>query len=125
MIDINRIEIIIAEFAKKYNFLQWKDIANVVTKSKPMFSKKQLQMDGKSFVKITEWNEKNSKDKNYALFIGKIYFTIDSSSQDEEIYSVDTDNHSFAINLSDFSDEQTLIETIIEKCKEYNEYNHL
>jgi hypothetical protein len=120
MIDINRLEIIIAEFAKKYNFLQWKDIANVVTKSKPMFSKKQLQMDGKSFVKITECIEKNSKDKNYVLFIGKIYFTIDSSSQDEEIYSVDTDNHSFAINLSDFSDEQTLIETIIEKCKEYN-----
>jgi|Laugresbdmm110sn_2_1035109.scaffolds.fasta_scaffold00650_1 hypothetical protein len=120
MININRLEIIIAEFAKKYNFLQWKDIANVVTKSKPMFSKKQLQMDGKSFVKITECIEKNSKDKNYVLFIGKIYFTIDSSSQDEEIYSVDTDNHSFAINLSDFSDEQTLIETIIEKCKEYN-----
>jgi hypothetical protein len=120
MININRLEIIIAEFAKKYNFLQWKDIANVVTKSKPMFSKKQLQMDGKSFVKITECIEKNSKDKNYVLFIGKIYFTIDSSSQDKEIYSVDTDNHSFAINLSDFSDEQTLIETIIEKCKEYN-----
>jgi hypothetical protein len=120
MININRLEIIIAEFAKKYNFLQWKDIANVVTKSKPMFSKKQLQMDGKSFVKITECIENNSKDKNYVLFIGKIYFTIDSSSQDEEIYSVDTDNHSFAINLSDFSDEQTLIETIIEKCKEYN-----
>jgi len=120
MIDINRLEIIIAEFAKKYNFLQWKDIANVVTKSKPMFSKKQLQMDGKSFVKITECIEKNSKDKNYVLFIGKIYFTIDSSSQEEEIYSVDTHNHSFAINLSDFSDEQTLIETIIEKCKEYN-----
>ena len=63
MIDINRLEIIIAEFAKKYNFLQWKDIANVVTKSKPMFTKKQLQMDGKSFVKITECNEKNGKDK--------------------------------------------------------------
>ena len=85
-----------------------------------MFTKKQLQNDGKSFVDITKYTEKNSTDINYILFIGKIYFTIDSySSSGEEIYSVDTDN-GFSINLSDFSDEQTLIETMIEKCKEYN-----
>ena len=119
MIPINRLEIIIAEFAKNYNFLQWKDIANLVTKSKPMFTKKQLQLDGKSFVQITEYIEKNRTDKTYVLFIGKIYFPIDSySSSGEEIYAVDTENI-FSINLSEFSEEQTLIETIIEKCKEY------
>jgi hypothetical protein len=120
MIDTNRLEVIIAEFAKKYNFLQWKNISNLFIKSKPMFTKKQLQNDGKSFVDITKYTEKNSTDINYILFIGKIYFIIDSySSSGEEIYSVDTDN-GFSINLSDFSDEQTLIETMIEKCKEYN-----
>jgi len=117
--DIRQIEMIVADFTKKYNFLQWKDIANVVTKSKPMFTKKQLQMDGRSFAEIKEYREKN-KDIQYVLFIGKIYFNLESSSKKEEIYSVDTDDHSFAINLSEFSDEQTLIETMIEKCKEYN-----
>jgi hypothetical protein len=38
--DIRQIEMIVADFTKKYNFLQWKNIANVVTKSKPMFTKK-------------------------------------------------------------------------------------
>ena len=116
---MNRIEIVIAEFAKKYNFLQWKDIVNVVTKSKPMFTKKQLQMDGKSFVEIKEYCEKN-KDTQYVLFIGKICFNLESSSKKEDIYSVDTDGDCFSINLSEFSDEQTLIDTMIEKCKEYN-----
>jgi hypothetical protein len=119
MMDMNRIEIVIAEFAKKYNFLQWKDIVNVVTKSKPMFTKKQLQMDGKSFVEIKEYCEKN-KDTQYVLFIGKICFNLESSSKKEDIYSVDTDGDCFSINLSEFSDEQTLIDTMIEKCKEYN-----
>jgi hypothetical protein len=76
-------------------------------------------MDGRSFVEIKEYREKN-KDIQYVLFIGKIYFNLESSSKKEDIYSVDTDDHSFAINLSEFSDEQTLIETMIEKCKEYN-----
>ena len=118
MIEINRLEIIIAEFAKKYNFLQWKDISNLFIKSKPMFTKKQLQMDGKSFVDITKYTEKNSADINYILYIGKICFTLESSKK-EEIYSVDTED-GFSINLSEFSDEETLIETMIEKCKEYN-----
>ena len=116
MIDIKRLETIVAEFAEKYNFLQWKDIANVVTKSKPMFTKKQLQMDGKTYVQITKHTEKNGK--NYLLlYIGKIDFTIEGSP--DEI-TVDTDGDGFGINVSDFSDEQTLIETMIEKCKEYN-----
>ena len=114
MIDMKRLEIIVAEFAKKHNFLQWKDIANVVMKSKPMFTKKQLQMDGKSYVYIEK--EKN-KDNTY-VFLCKIYFNLESSPK-EEIYSVDTEDI-FAINVSDFSDEQTLIETMIDKCKEYN-----
>ena len=116
---MNRIKIVIAEFAKKHNFLEWKDIANVVTKSKPMFTKKQLQMDGKSFVEIKEYREKN-KDIQYVLFISKIWFNLESSSKKEDIYSVDTDDACFAINLSEFSDEQTLIDTMIEKCTEYN-----
>ena len=124
MMDINRIEIIVSDFAKKYNILQWKDISNVVTKSKPMFTKKQLQMDGRTFVHIIKHKERYSIDIHYILYIGKIYFTLESSKK-EDIYSVDTDNHSFSINLSEFSDEQTLIDTIIEKCKEYSEYNYL
>jgi hypothetical protein len=112
--DIHRVERIVAEFAKTYHFLEWKDIANVVTKSKPMFTKKQLQMDGKTYVDITKHTEKD-KDKHYVLlYIGKIDFNLDSS------YSVDTDRDGFVINVSDFSDEQTLIDTMIEKCKEYN-----
>ena len=115
---------IIAEFAKTYNFLQWKDISNLFIKSKPMFTKKQLQLDGKSYVQI-ESIGKNSNSNDYIVYIGKIYFTLESSKK-EEIYSVDTDdNHSFAINLSEFSDEQTLMDTILEKCKEYSEYSHL
>ncbi len=119
MMDINRIEICVAEFAKKYNILQWKEISNLVTKSKPMFTKKQLQMDGRTFVQITKHKERYSKEIHYILYVGKIDFILEGSSK-EEIYSVDTDNDSFAINLSEFSDEQTLIETITEKCKEYN-----
>jgi hypothetical protein len=114
MIDTNRLEVIIAEFAKKYNFLQWKNISNLFIKSKPMFTKKQLQLDGKSYVQI----ECIAKSNDYILYIGKIYFTLESSKK-EEIYSVDTGDN-FTINLSDFSDEETLIETMIEKCKEYN-----
>lgn len=117
--DLNRIKRIVSEFAKQHHFLEWKDIANVVTKSKPMFTKKQLQMDGKTFVQIIERIEKNTNKKYILLFIGKIYFDLDSTSK-EDIYSVDTENHSFAINLSDVSDEQTMIETMIEKCKEYD-----
>ena len=110
---------IVAEFAKKHNFLEWKkDIANLVTKSKPMFTKKQLQMDGRSFVDIKEYREKN-KDIQYVLFIGKIYFYLETSSK-KDSYSIETDDHCFAIQLSEFSDEQTLIDTMIEKCKEYN-----
>ena len=122
--DRKRLEMLIAEFAKKYNFLQWKDVSNLFIKSKPMFTKKQLQLEGKSYVQI-ECIGKNMKE--YIVYIGKICFDIDSySSSGEEIYAVDTyDNHSFAINLSDFSDEQTLMETILEKCKEHPEYNHL
>lgn len=116
--DLNRMKVIVSEFAKQYHFLEWKDIANVVTKSKPIFTKKQLQMDGKSFVQIIERVEKNTNKKYVLLFIGKIYFELESTSK--EIYSVDTDNHSFSINLSEISDEQTLIETILEKCKEYD-----
>ena len=116
---MNRLEMIIAEFAKKHNFLQWKDIVNVVTKSKPMFTKKQLQMDGKTFVKITEYQETyGTYEKYILLFIGKIDFILDSSSK-EGTYSVDTD-YGFSINLAEFSDETTLIETILEKCKEYD-----
>lgn len=117
--DINRIEICVAEFAKNYNLLQWKDISNLVTKSKPRFTKKQLQMDGRTFVHLTKHKERYSKDIHYILYIGKMDFILDSSCE-EEIYSVDTDNDSFAINLSEFSNEQTLIDTILEKCKEYN-----
>ena len=112
MIDMKRLEMIVAEFAKKHNFLQWKDIASVVMKSKPMFTKKQLQMDGKSYVYIEK-----KKDNTY-VFICKIYFNLESLKED--IYSVDTEDI-FAINVSDFSDEQTLIETMIDKCKEYNQ----
>lgn len=112
--DIHRVERIVAEFAKTYHFLEWKDIANVVTKSKPLFTKKQLQMDGKTYVQITKHTEKD-KDKQYVLlYIGKIDFNLDSS------YSVDTDGDGFVINVSEFTDEQTLIDTMIEKCKEYN-----
>lgn len=80
-----------------------------------MFTKKQLQLDGKSYVQI-ECMGKNSND--YILYIGKICFTLESSKK-EEIYSIDTSDN-FAINLSDFSDEEALMETILEKCKEYN-----
>ena len=116
--DIHRVERIVAEFAKTYHFLEWKDIANVVTKSKPMFTKKQLQMDGKTYVQITKHTEKNNgKNKHYLLlYIGKICFTLESSKE----YSVDIEGDGFVINVSDFSDEQTLIDTMIEKCKEYN-----
>lgn len=116
--DSHRLQMIIAEFAKQHNFLQWKDISNLVTKSKPIFTKKQLQMDGRSFVEFKEYREKN-KDIQYVLFIGKICFNLESSSKGD-IYSVDTDGDCFAINLSEFSDEQTLIDAMIEKCKEYN-----
>lgn len=113
--DIHRVERIVAEFAETYHFLEWKDIANVVTKSKPVFTKKQLQMDGKTYVQITKHTEKNNGNKHYVLlYIGKIDFNLDSSP------SVDIEGDGFAINVSDFSDEQTLIDTMIEKCKEYN-----
>ena len=118
MMDINRIEICVAEFAKNYNLLQWKDISNLVTKSKPRFTKKQLQMDGRTFVEITKHKERYGTDIHYLLCIGKIYFILESSSK-EDIYSVDTES-SIVINLSEFSDEQTLIDTILEKCKVYN-----
>lgn len=116
--DIHRVERIVAEFAETYHFLEWKDIANVVTKSKPMFTKKQLQMDGKTYVQISKHTEKNNGNKQYVLlYIGKIDFNLDSSSKE---CSVDTEGDGFVINVSDFSDEQTLIDTMIEKCKEYN-----
>ena len=118
--DIRQIESIVAEFAKKHNFLEWKkDLENLVTKSKPIFTKKQLQMDGRTFVEIKEYREKY-KDTQYVLFIGKIGFNLESSSKKEYIYSVDTDNDCFSINLSEFSDEQSLIDNMIEKCKEYH-----
>ena len=118
--EIEQLKRIIAEFAKKHDFLEWKDISKLVTKSKPIFTKKQLQLDGKTYMQIEEYLEKNSTDKMYVLFIGKIDFNLESSSKKGDIYSVDVGNDSFAINLSEISDEPTLIETIIEKCKEYS-----
>jgi hypothetical protein len=125
--DLKRLELVIEEFAKKHHFLQWKEVANVVTKSKPMFTKKDLQMDGKSFVRIEKYIENNQT--SYWLFMDKLYFTLESSSEENssrkrskkrsEPYSVEIDNI-FAINLSDFSDEQRLIDAILDKCNESN-----
>jgi hypothetical protein len=71
-----------------------------------------------TYVEITKHTEKNNgKNKHYLLlYIGKICFTLESSKE----YSVDIEGDGFVINVSDFSDEQTLIDTMIEKCKEYN-----
>jgi hypothetical protein len=117
--EIEQLKRIVSDFAKQYNFLEWKDISNLVTKSKPMFTKKQLQLDGKTYMQIEEYPEKTSTNKMYVLFIGKIDFILESSSKKGDVYSVDVGNESFAINLSEISDEPTLIETILEKCKEY------
>ena len=111
--DIRNLERIVAEFTEKYHFVPWKEVEKVEKKSKPMFTKKQLQMDGKSFVNITEYIEKNKKE--YVLFISKVDFILENDE-----YSVETYNDSFSINVTDILDEQTLVETMIEKCKEYN-----
>ena len=111
--DIRNLERIVAEFTEQYHFVPYKEVEKVEKKSKPLFTKKQLQMDGKSFVNITEYIEKNKKE--YVLFISKVDFILENDE-----YSVETYNDSFSINVTDISDEQTLIETMIEKCKEYN-----
>jgi hypothetical protein len=113
--DIRNLERIVAEFTDKYHFVPWKEVEKVEKKTKPMFTKKQLQMDGKSFVNITEYYDKNTNRKEYVLFISKVDFILEDGE-----YSVETYNDSFSINVTDISDEQTLVETMIEKCKEYN-----
>jgi hypothetical protein len=53
----------------------------------------------------------------YIVF-GKINIIIEDI-EEEEFYSIDMDN-CFTINISDFSSEDNLMETIIQECKNYN-----
>jgi hypothetical protein len=113
MIDINDLKIIIKEFAEKYNFLQDEDI-EMVENSEPFDRKKYLKIHGKICVSIKEYQNK----RELFITIGKIDIIIEHIDE-EEFYSIDMDN-CFTINISDFSNEDTLIETIIKECKNYN-----
>jgi len=113
MIDINRVKIIIKEFAEKYNFLQDKDI-EIVENSEPFDRRNYLKIHGKTAVSIKEYQNK----RELFITIGKIDIIMEDIDE-EELYSIDMDN-CFTINISDFSNEDTLIETIIKECKKYN-----
>ena len=111
--DINRVKIIIKEFAEKYNFLQDKDI-KMVEYSEPFVRENYLKIHGKLFVSINIYQNKTQS----FITIGKINIIMEDINE-EELYSIDEDNY-FTINISDFSSEDTLIETIIKECKNYN-----
>ena len=106
--DRNRLEGILVAFAKQYKVLLWKEVENLFVKSKPIFTKKQRQMDGQTFVQLMEYMEQ--KETRYTVVIGKIVFC-----EDERV-SIDTHPYSVFVPVSD---EETLMETILEKYKEY------
>ena len=107
MIDIKKI---IQEFAEKYNFIQQKDIDYV---EKSIFNRQDyLPLDNKTYISIHKTNIE------LAIEFGKIIIQIDTIDE-EEWYCIDK-NVFFYINILDFYNEESLIEVMVEKCKQYN-----
>ena len=110
MMNIITIKNIIKEFAEKYNFIQEKDIERVETSD---FNRQNyLELDNKSFISIIIIN------KGIDITIGKINIEIDTIDE-EEWYSIEK-NYSAFINISDYKNEDLLIETVTNECKNYN-----
>jgi hypothetical protein len=103
------IQNIIKEFAEKYNFIQEKDIDRVETSD---FNRQNyFELDNKPFISII--NFKSSID----ITIGKINIEIDTI-EEEEWYTIGKIYSAF-INISDYKNEDLLIETITNECKKH------
>jgi hypothetical protein len=97
----------IDSFAEKYGFLQQKDIDMIERADFDIRNYRNLQ--NKSFVSINDFST--------IMRFGKIDVLIDTIDE-QEWYSIDT-NIYFSINILDFKDEQTILETILIECKKH------
>lgn len=97
----------IDSFVEKYGFLQQK---NIDTIEKADFDIRNYRdIHNKPFVSIN--------DSSTIMRFGKIDILIDTI-EEQEWYSIDT-NIYFSINILDFNDEQTMLETILTECKKH------
>jgi hypothetical protein len=109
--DIQSIEIVIKDFAFKYNFVLHSDIEKIETSDN--FNKKDYQnIDGKKFISINKYFEK------IIIYCGIIQIEIDEI-EEEEWFSIEKVDI-FTIDTFDFLTEDKLVEEIINKCKKYN-----
>jgi len=109
MIDIETIKNIVKEFAEKYNFKQQIDIETV---ENSVFKRVDyFKMDNKKFICINQFPNKTE------IAFGKI------SIEGEEWFSIEKNNY-FLINILDFTNKDTLMETIEKNCEKlhYNVY---
>lgn len=97
----------IDSFAEKYGFLQQKDIDTIERADFDICNYRNLQ--NKPFVSINDFST--------IMRFGKIDVLIDTIDE-QEWYSIDT-NIYFSINILDFKDEQTILETILIECKKH------
>ena len=108
--DIEMTQNIIKEFAEKYNFIQQIDI-EMVEKLTDFneYIKSCNKMHGKKYVIIYEWQNK------IEIQIGTIFINVDKDEEgDQEFYIIDK-NRLFSINVMDFSDKDTLMESMFVK----------
>ena len=115
MIDIETTKHIVKDIAEYYNFLQKIDIERI--ENADFNRQNYMNIYGKPFVFIREYKNNNCADKTEITF-GKINIEIDTIDE-EEYYSID-DNIFFVVDISEFTEEHSLIEVIIQNCKKYN-----
>jgi len=111
MFDIDKIKIIIKNFAENNNFLQQIDIENF---EKLDFDRQNyIKIDNKKFICLNE----NKLKSNIEIIFGKIVVEIDSIDE-EEWYFIEK-NIFFNINVIDYQNEEILLESIINECKNH------
>ena len=115
MLDIETTKNIVKEIAEKYHFLQKNDIERI--ENADFNRQNYMNIYGKSFVFIRESKNNEYLDKIEITF-GKINIEVDTIDE-EEYYSID-DNIFFVVDISEFTEEHSLIETITQKCKMHN-----
>lgn len=115
MLDIETTKHIVKEIAEKYHFLQKNDIE--IIENADFNRQNYMNIYGKPFVVIRESKNNEYLNKTEITF-GKINIEIDVIDE-EEYYSIDGTIF-FVVDISDFTEEYSLIETITQKCKMYN-----
>ena len=106
MLNIETIKRRIKEFAEQNNFVQQTDIEIIETSDFNRYNYKKI--DGKLFISINEYKYKTE------ITFGKINIEIDTIDEDEW-YSINKNNY-FVVDISNFPNEDALIDVIVKKC---------